>query len=871
VDVAGNEDPNVTSVGPVQSINNLSPLPVTTLTAQDTPNDNGGSIDLDWSGYTPPADAASYNVYRSTSSFTNVGAMTPIQTIGNPATQTYTDNTTTDLTDYHYAITCVDVAGNEDPNVTSVGPVQSINNLPPSAVTVLAQDTPSDDGGSIDLDWSAYSPPADADHYNVYRSTSSFTNVASATLIGTVPTPATKTYTDATTTDGVDYHYAVTCVDVAGNKDPNVTSVGPVQSVNNLPPLDVTTLAAQDTPNDDGGSIDLDWAGYVPPADADHYNVYRSTSSFTNVASATLIGTVGTPATTTYTDATTTDGVDYHYAVTCLDVAGNEDPSVTAVGPVQSVNNLPPAAITTLTAQDTPNDVGGSIDLSWAGYTPPADIDHYDVYRSESEIASVVGLTPIDAVAAPADSYTDTTPVGTTLYYYAVVPVDVAGNQVTDVTDAGPVCALDNLAPLVTHDFRQGLRLITMPATPADPDLTLQDIFSTTLIAAWDAVAQQYVYYQSNPTHPLLRCAAGVGLWVDFSFHVITSFHGRGASTLAPFERVIEPDWNLAANPWLVDMPWSSVTPSPAGSARRFAWIYDPDTGYQLVSAIPSLGAATAVPAYRGFWIQGHANADKLIMSQPGATGWSAQAQARSAAQAIRWRVPVVVSAAGQRDACNAIGQADAPLVIDNPPAVSGAVDAYLTPPSAPDSRAAYELRAVSGGSQIYDLTVVTGMPNTDVAVSLPDLSQLPKDRALVLRDLDGGAATYVRTTRSYTFNSGAQAGTRRFALEVRPAAQGALRITGLSARPSRGGPAEIRFAISQPAAVSVRIHNVAGRLVTVLQQARLAARGTVTCLWDGRSAMGTAAPNGPYVIEVSAASDDGQRARSVYPLTLRR
>ncbi len=1079
VDVTGNEDASVTPAGPVQSVNNLPPPAITSLTAQDTLNDDGGSIDLDWSGYVAPADTDHYNVYRASSSFTNVGTATLIGTVANPATQSYTDTTTTDGADYYYAVTAVDVAGNENPNVTSVGPVQSLDNMAPAAPTdvaaadtpsdqggsitvtwtksaddgagandvvgydvlrsttpgsgfavigsvaagvesytddpttdgqdyyykvrakntvnsadsaevgpvqsldnlapaaptnvsaadtpndqggsitvtwtksaddgaggndvvgydvlrsttpgsgfavigsvaagvesytddpttdgqdyyyvvraknsvnsadsaevgpvqsvdniapaaltdVSAADTPNDDGGSIDLDWSAYSAPPDADHYNIYRATSSFTDVSAATLIQTITGAATQTYSDNTTTDGVDYYYAVTAVDVAGNEDSTVSPTGPVQSVNNLSPPAVTTLVAQDVADDEGGSVSLDWSGYAAPADADEYRIYRATSSFTDIAGAALLGTVADPAVQSYTDATATDGVDYYYAVTAADVAGNENSSVTAVGPVQSVNNLAPSAITALVAQDTPNDAGGSIDLDWAAYVPSADIDHYDVYRSDAHITSVVSLTPLATVAAPATAYTDAQAAPATYYYYAVVPVDVAGNEITDVTDAGPVRAHDNLAPLQAWDFDRGLRLLTLPATPADPDLTVQDIFGTTKVAAWDAPAQEYVYYTDDPANPLLAVGPGVGLWVDFGFDTRSSFNGRGASTEASYEMGVAPGWNLAGNPWLGEMVWSSVTATPAGSTSGYGWIYDPLLGYQLISATPALNAVTSIPESGAFWITGKANADKLVIAPPGAGG--ASTAARGAPAAIHWQIPVIVTAAGQRDACNAIGEADAALLIDNPPAAPGGVDAYLTPAGAPDTRAAYELRAPSGGTQVFDLTVVTGIPDTDVTVSLPDLSGLARDRTVVLHDLDANKITHVRTASSYRFNSGAQPGARRFAIEVRPAAEGALAITGLSAQPSRGGGgAEIRFELSQPAAVTVRVHNLAGRLVSEVQRAQAAPRGPVVCLWDGRSAMGTAAPSGQYILEVCAASEDGQRTRSVYPLTVRR
>jgi len=44
-----------------------------------------------------------------------------------------------------------------------------------------------------------------------------------------------------------------------------------------------------------------------------------------------------------------------------------------------------------------------------------------------------------------------------------------------------------------------------------------------------------------------------------------------------------------------------------------------------------------------------------------------------------------------------------------------------------------------------------------------------------------------------------------------------------------------------------------------------------VATLWDGRSAMGTVAPSGTYVVEIAAAGQDGQRARAVCPFVVSR
>ncbi len=742
---------------------------------------------------------------------------------------------------------------------------------PPDPVMIqVAGDHPDDEGGAIDIDWGGYEAPPDFREYRAYRKTEAFTDVSGMTPIAGVTDPQIRRYTDAATTDGTGYYYAVTCVDTTGNENKSVQCIGPVQSHDSNTPAAVTTQAA-DRPNDDGGAIELDWSSYTPPADFGHYSVYRSTASFADVSDMTAIETVTDASQTTYTDATTTDGADYYYAVTCVDAAGNEDKSVTCVGPAQSRDNNAPGAAA-IQAEDHPNDDGGAIDIDWSSYTPPADFGHYSVYRSTASFADVSDMTAIETVIdASAKAYTDTSTVEGTDYYYAVACVDAAGNENTSVTCAGPVRSEDNLAPLESHTFGPGVQLVTMPATPSNASLSMTEIFGTNQIARWDAAAQQYVYLTDAPSDPLFAVRPGAGLWVKFPSETPVSFRGNGLSTDTPFETSIEPQWNLVGNPWGASLPWGSIKGSREGSISDLGWTYDSDSGgYMEVHTISGLNRfLTSVPPYHAFWIKADASADKLIISAPGAQTASAASRGADALP-IRWLVPIVVSAGDKRDVCNGIGAADTDVLIDNPPAAPDGVDAYLTPITNPNARMAYELRSATG-TQRFNLTVATELPNTDVTVALPDLSQLPKDYRVTLRDLDTGNVRHMRTARAYTYNSGPAGGQRQFAIEVGSAISGALAITGATVVPSRGTGAEIRYNISDAATVTTRIYNVAGRRVAELERGRSVPRGAVASVWDGRSAMGTVTPNGAYVLEIAAAGQDGQRARAVCPFVVSR
>ncbi len=119
--------------GPAVPINDSKPDVIDPLRVGDRPDDDGGAVVLDWQGYVAPEDFASYRVYRSLRDFTSTAALSPIKTITNAATQTYTDQTTVDGVDYYYAVGVRDTAGNENRAVRATGPVQS---YPNSAVSL---------------------------------------------------------------------------------------------------------------------------------------------------------------------------------------------------------------------------------------------------------------------------------------------------------------------------------------------------------------------------------------------------------------------------------------------------------------------------------------------------------------------------------------------------------------------------------------------------------------------------------------------------------------------------------------------------------------------------------------------------------------
>ncbi len=97
----------------------------------------------------------------------------------------------------------------------------------------------------------------------------------------------------------------------------------------------------------------------------------------------------------------------------------------------------------------------------------------------------------------------------------------------------------------------------------------------------------------------------------------------------------------------------------------------------------------------------------------------------------------------------------------------------------------------------------------------------------------------------------------------------GAVAVTGLAAAPTRAG-AEIAFALSAPAEVTVSILNIAGRPVASVARQQAMQPGVQRLVWNARTDAGTHAPAGLYLLRVTAQGTDGQQADALASLALR-
>ena len=212
----------------------------------------------------------------------------------------------------------------------------------PTNLTAAAGNT------QVALSWSA---AAGATSYNIYRSTTSGTEVKIATNPATI---TTTSYIDTGLTNGTTYYYKVTAVNSAGESGlSGEVSAKPVLTVPAAPTN--LTAAAGNT------QVALSWSAATG---ATSYNIYRSTTSGTEVKIATNPVTITTAS---YTDTGLTNGTRYYYKVTAVNSAGESG--------LSSEVSATPTAVTYVQSASTGSDASaGTISQSFSAGTTAGDL-----------------------------------------------------------------------------------------------------------------------------------------------------------------------------------------------------------------------------------------------------------------------------------------------------------------------------------------------------------------------------------------------------------------------------------------------------------------------------------------------------------------
>ncbi len=198
---------------------------------------------------------------------------------------------------------------------------------PPPPIAGLAAVDAHD--GKVNLSW-APSTAVDFAYYAIYASNVSFLTLGNRTPLARLDNITDQSYTVANLTDGVPYFFAVTAADLSGNEDRTVVSVSatPTSSVvpDTTPPPAVTGLAAVDARD---GKVNLTWAPVNVP-DLARYTIYMSNRTGTTVSELAPALSISNTSAGRATITGLIDNTTYYFAVTAVDLSGNEDRTVLA-------------------------------------------------------------------------------------------------------------------------------------------------------------------------------------------------------------------------------------------------------------------------------------------------------------------------------------------------------------------------------------------------------------------------------------------------------------------------------------------------------------------------------------------------------------
>lgn len=141
----------------------------------------------------------------------------------------------------------------------------------------------------------------------------------------------------------------------------------------------------------------------------------------------------------------------------------------------------------------------------------------------------------------------------------------------------------------------------------------------------------------------------------------------------------------------------------------------------------------------------------------------------------------------------------------------------------------------------------------------------------MTLTDLATGATRDMRTSSSFTWQTGEGETTRSFRIEATRLDRSVLRVTDVVARSTnRASGVNISYNLSVPANVEVRILAGGGRAVRQVTGRASRAAGLGQTTWDLKNDQGVMMPSGAYLVEIRAQSADGrQTVKMTAPLIL--
>ncbi len=181
------------------------------------------------------------------------------------------------------------------------------------------------------------------------------------------------------------------------------------------------------------------------------------------------------------------------------------------------------------------------------------------------------------------------------------------------------------------------------------------------------------------------------------------------------------------------------------------------------------------------------------------------------------------------------------------------------------------DMRPANLTEYTWSLAITTDAQNEPITISWPALNMLPSDMIAILEDTVSGQKRFMRTSNSYTYNSG-EGGARLVKITIEPANRATPVVSDVTAAAAAGSNWEISYTLSSAASVQARVRNISGVTIKQLSNDEVCSAGRNVMLWNGRSDRGTPVPSGRYLVEIEARSpESGQSSRVIGTLAVMR
>jgi WD40 repeat protein len=399
-------------------------------------------------------------------------------------------------------------------------------------------------------------------------------------------------------------------------------------------------------------------------------------------------------------------------------------------------------------------------------------------------------------------------------------------------------------------------------------------------IVRWDATAQRYAQ--------ATELRVGEAYFIKATNPVQPNLFGEpitGEITIP-----LKPGWNLIANPTLAPIEWRlDGVLVQRGSERRslraaqqagwldgylWAWRQDPSNPmhgqYQFVYDASELqGVVSTLEPWQAYWILARVECTLVLNAAP-----SRAVQVPLAPSDSVWTLQVeAASARGSGVVWLGVAQGRSVQAMLAPEPPDGAPPVQVRVRRAEGVFAA-DVRPTLTRDACWRLEVVVAPSDQPqpIRLRIHQATYLPRGVNLALVDEQSGARRPLRSAgASLTFTAPPEGGVFRFAIEP-IARQTLLRVLNPTVRGGTraGETLTLGFTLTAEAQVQVQIRT-GSRTVRTLSDTRTRSAGLQEFIWDGRDDAGIHLPPGAYLAEITAVSADGQVARAVAPIIVRR